>query len=82
VRWVVDCDHLIDGGDLLFDGFDPEYEPLDSAKRLGAFPLQFLFNAPVVPFQKWSRKLPDGLNWVWWFLRHPVSKITKRLISD
>ena len=32
------------------------------------FHLQFLFNAHVAPLQKWSRKLPDGLNHVWWFL--------------
>ncbi len=52
MRRVVDCDHLIDGGYLLFDGLNPEYELLDFAKQLGAFPLQFLFNAHVVPLQK------------------------------
>jgi hypothetical protein len=65
---VVDCDHLVDGRDLLLDGLDPEDEFIDFAKQLGAFPFQFLFNAHVAPLQKWSRKLPDGLNQVWWFL--------------
>jgi hypothetical protein len=40
VRRVLDCDHLIDGGDLLLDGLDPEYEFLNFAKKLGALPLR------------------------------------------
>jgi hypothetical protein len=54
MRRVVDCDHLIDGGYLLLDGLDPEYGPLDFAKQLGAFSLQFLFNAHVAPLRKWG----------------------------
>jgi hypothetical protein len=49
MRRVVDCDHLIDGGDLLLDGLNPEHEFLDLAKQLGSFPYQFLFNAHVAP---------------------------------
>jgi hypothetical protein len=68
MRRVVDCDHLIDGGNLLLDGFNPEGELLDFAEQLGAFPFQFLFNAHVAPLQKWSRRLPDELVQVWWLL--------------
>jgi hypothetical protein len=65
---VMDCDHLIDAADLVLDGLNPEYEPLDFARQCVAFPLQFLFNARVVRLQKWSRTLADGSNQVWWFL--------------
>jgi hypothetical protein len=68
MRQVVDRDHLIDGGDPLLNGLDPEYGPLDFANQLGAFPRQCLFTAHVVPLRKWSRMLPDRLNQVWWLL--------------
>jgi len=41
MRRVVDCDHLIDGGNLFLDGLDPEDKLVDFAKQLGAFPFQF-----------------------------------------
>ena len=38
----MDRNRLIDGGNLLPDGFHPVRQFLDVTKQLGAFPFQFL----------------------------------------
>ena len=65
---IVECNHLIDGGDLFHDSLDPERQFLDFAKQICALSLQFLFNSHVAPLQQWSRKLPDRFAQVWWHL--------------
>jgi hypothetical protein len=42
MRRVMDRNRLIDGGNLLPDGFHPVRQFLDVTKQLGALPFQFL----------------------------------------